>query len=118
MNSSINVHVECLPVKTFAFQIQEWKRGVFQRYFPDRDFTFVPMHVREKDFRREWAARILQADSPQIFVWGLKVPKGLRAFAEEHGIPVVVIEDGFIRSVEANASRTPPLSLALDAGTA
>ena len=105
-------------VKTFAFQIQEWKRGVFQRYFPDRDFTFVPMHVREKDFRREWAARILQAASPQIFVWGLKVPKGLRAFAEEHGIPVVVIEDGFIRSVEANASRTPPLSLALDAGTA
>lgn len=76
------------------------------------------MHVREKEFQKVWATRILQADNPQIFVWSLGVPEGLRTFAAEHGIPVFFIEDGFIRSVEANASRTPPLSLALDAGTA
>lgn len=105
-------------VPTFAFHIHGWKQPAFRRYFPQRDFTFVPMYAREKDFDTIWAPRILGADRPQIFVWSLRAPEGLRAFALKHDIPVYYIEDGFIRSVEANASRTPPLSLALDTGTA
>lgn len=105
-------------IATFAFHINRWKQPVFERYFPDRAFTFVPMHVREKEFQEEWAPRILRADRPQIFVWSLRAPDGLHGFAQAHDIPVFYIEDGFIRSVEANASRTPPLSLALDTGTA
>jgi capsule polysaccharide export protein KpsC/LpsZ len=105
-------------IPTFAFHIHGWKQAIFQRYFPDRSFTFVPLYARQNEFQKKWAARILQADNPQIFVWSLQAPDGLRAFAEQHGIPVFFIEDGFIRSVRANASRTPPLSLALDAGTA
>ncbi len=106
------------PVVTFAFHIHGWKQAVFQRYFPDCDFVFVPMYARENEFAEEWADRILAADKPQIFVWSLRAPDGLRSFAAQNSIPVYFIEDGFIRSVEANASRTPPLSLAFDQGTA
>lgn len=105
-------------IPTFAFHIHGWKQAAFQRYFPERAFTFVPMYARENEFEEEWVARILKVENPQIFVWSLKAPDGLRAFASQHDIPIFFIEDGFIRSVEANASRTPPLSLALDRGTA
>ena len=104
-------------ITTYAFHIHGWKQEIFRRYFPDRAFVFVPLYGRESDFE-EWAARILREDNPQIFVWSLRAPKKLKSFALEHGIPVFYIEDGFIRSVVANASRTPPLSLALDQGTA
>jgi capsule polysaccharide export protein KpsC/LpsZ len=109
-----------LPIKkitTYAFHIHEWKQDIFRRYFPDRSFIFVPMYVSEPDFE-DWAARILLEDNPQIFVWSLRTPQKLKPFAAEHGIPVFFIEDGFIRSVVATASYTPPLSLALDQRTA
>lgn len=108
------------PVKmitTYAFHIHGWKKEIFRRYFPDRTFVFVPMYAREADFE-DWAVRILREENPQIFVWSLRAPKKLKSFAAQHQIPVFYIEDGFIRSVVANASRTPPLSLALDQGTA
>ncbi len=104
-------------IKTYAFHIHGWKQDIFRRYFPDREFVFVPMYARESDFDG-WAARILREDNPQIFVWSLRAPKKLKSFASQHGIPVFYVEDGFIRSVVASASRTPPLSLALDQGTA
>lgn len=104
-------------ITTYAFHIHGWKQELFKRYFPDRAFVFVPMYARESDFEG-WAARILREAGPQIFVWSLRAPKRLKSFALEHDIPVFYIEDGFIRSVVANASRTPPLSLALDQGTA
>ena len=103
---------------TFAFHIHGWKQAVFERYFPECAFTFVPMYARELDFEQQWAGRILKEDRPQIFVWSLRAPVGVREFAARHAIPIFFIEDGFIRSVEANASRTPPLSLALDSATA
>lgn len=105
-------------IVTFAFHIPGWKQSIFKRYFPERSFIFVPMYTRGREFLQTWSARIVREKNPEIFVWSLEVPDGLRAFAARHGIPVTFIEDGFIRSVEANASRTPPLSLALDRGTA
>lgn len=103
-------------ITTYAFHIHGWKQDIFRRYFPDRAFVFVPMYARESDFDG-WAARILREDNPQIFVWSLRAPKKLKSFAAQHNIPVFYVEDGFIRSVVASASRTPPLSLALDQGT-
>ena len=105
-------------IVTFAFHIPGWKQPIFKRYFPERSFIFVPMYIRGREFKQTWSARILREENPEIFVWSLEVPEGLPAFAARQGIPVTFIEDGFIRSVQANASRTPPLSLALDQGTA
>ncbi|WP_245292860.1 capsular polysaccharide biosynthesis protein [Pararhizobium arenae] len=101
---------------TFAFHFQGWKRPIFERYFPDRKFTFVPMYVSEHAFRKIWMPLIRAEETPEIFVWNLGLPEGLRAFARENGIPLFLVEDGFLRSLEPNATRTPPLSLTLDSG--
>ncbi len=102
------------PVPTFAVQIIGWKRESFDRYFPDRHFRFLPMNVGEREFERVWKPRILAEKDAEILAWGPELPIAVEALAKERNIPVIFIEDGFLRSVRPSASRTPPFSLALD----
>lgn len=102
---------------TFAFHFHGWKRPILERYFPDRQFRYVPLYISAEAFRDEWVPRILAEHQPEIFVWSLRAPEGLREFADRHGIRLFFMEDGFVRSLAPSASRTPPLSLALDSGT-
>ena len=102
------------PVPTFAVQIAEWKREPFGRYFPDRHFHFLPMNLGEREFERVWKPRILAEQDPEFLAWGPDLPQPLDALAKARNIPVTFIEDGFLRSARPSASRTPPLSLALD----
>ncbi|HEX6828066.1 MAG TPA: capsular polysaccharide biosynthesis protein, partial [Burkholderiales bacterium] len=47
--------------------------------------------------------------------WGLKpTTKRARAFAAEHDLPYVAIEDGFLRSLGLGVQRDPPLSVVFD----
>ncbi|TCL95985.1 capsular polysaccharide biosynthesis protein [Rhizobium sp. PP-WC-2G-219] len=107
-----------LPVLTYAFHMQAWKREVLRRYFPDRSFVFVPFFLSETQLRKDWLDRIDLTASPEIFVWSLNLPETVRAFAHLNAIPVHVVEDGFIRSAVPHAGRTPPLSLIVDRQTA
>lgn len=102
---------------TFALHFHGWKRPILERYFPDRRFHYLPLYISDVVFHDEWAPRILAEQEPEIFVWSLLAPEGIREFAGRHGIPLVFMEDGFVRSLAPNASRTPPLSLAIDSGT-
>lgn len=102
---------------TFALHFHGWKRPILERCFPHRQFHYVPLYISAGTFRDEWAPRILAEHQPEIFVWSLRAPEGLREFANRHGIRLFFMEDGFVRSLVPNASRTPPLSLALDSGT-
>lgn len=74
------------------------------------------MYVSGKAFRSKWCPLILAQGKPEIFVWSQRAPDGLLAFARENAIPLYFVEDGFVRSAEPSASRTPPLSLTLDSG--
>jgi capsular polysaccharide export protein len=49
-----------------------------------------------------------------IAVWAAREPADLAAAAAEAGIPVVRIEDGFVRSVGLGANFTPAASIVLD----
>lgn len=49
-----------------------------------------------------------------MVVWGYKHPDFLPAFCERHGIPLIRVEDGFLRSVSLGRQGAPPLSLCLD----
>lgn len=102
------------PVTTFAVQIVEWKREPFERYFPNRRFHFLPMNVGVREFERVWRPRILAEKDAEFLAWGPELPGPLEALARARNIPVTFIEDGFLRSTRPSASRTPPLSLALD----
>ncbi|KSV81153.1 surface saccharide synthesis protein [Sinorhizobium fredii USDA 205] len=104
-------------ISTFTFHITEWKRAFLERSFPERRFHFLPKKLSRRDVERTWKPRIL-ADGPcELFVWGPALPPALAEIATVRNIPVWFVEDGFLRSVRPSASRTPPLSLALDSRT-
>lgn len=99
---------------TFAFHMQQWKRRVFNRFFPSRRFTYLPIRVSDEDFLRVWVPRIKAAKGAEIFVWGQNYPNSLVDFVAASGTPCYFIEDGFLRSNQPNAARIPPLSLCFD----
>lgn len=106
--------IDAERIPTFAFHINGWKRAVFKSFFPERRFTYLPLHVPDAVFEEKWMPRIAETPGAEIFVWSQNVPKALDSFVREKAIPCHFIEDGFLRSNRPNAARTPPLSLALD----
>lgn len=104
-------------VTTFAVHVTEWKRSFLERYFPDRRFHFLPKDVSEREIERLWEPRILAGRASEFLVWGPELPAALASIARERDIPVIFLEDGFLRSHRPSASRTAPLSLALDRRT-
>lgn len=60
------------------------------------------------------APSILARPGSKMYVWGYKAPAFVEAFCKEWSIPLIRIEDGFIRSVALGATRVPPLSLCFD----
>jgi capsular polysaccharide export protein len=57
---------------------------------------------------------ILAHPGSKVYVWGYKAPPFVDDFCRRHFIPLIRIEDGFIRSVKLGAKRIPPLSLCFD----
>jgi len=51
-----------------------------------------------------------------VAVWASRIPAGLPEAASKHGIPLIRVEDGFVRSVGLGADFLPPASLVFDAG--
>ena len=90
-----------------------WKRR--------RIADFVRSSAGVPVFRRDTAAALAAArDSPTgapraIAGWASRLPKGLATEAARHGIPLIRVEDGFIRSVGLGSDFLPPASLVFDA---
>lgn len=101
-------------IPTFALHMNGWKRTVFQSFFPERRFVYLPLNVTAEAFERKWMARIAATRGAEVFIWGHNLPANLETFVRDRGIPCFFIEDGFLRSNRPNAARTPPLSLSLD----
>ena len=51
-----------------------------------------------------------------IAVWASRIPAGLPELAARDGVPVIRVEDGFVRSVGLGADFLPPASLVFDRG--
>lgn len=98
----------------FAFHFRRWKQAILEAYFPQARFTYPPLYLSDRDFIRDWAAAIRASAKPILLVWGENAPAAATAFARENSIPLYFVEDGFIRSLAANASHSPPFSLTLD----
>ncbi|WEZ85826.1 hypothetical protein P6U16_22700 (plasmid) [Rhizobium sp. 32-5/1] len=60
------------------------------------------------------APSILARKGSKVYVWGYKAPYFVEDFCRRQSIPLIRIEDGFIRSVKLGATLTPPLSLCFD----
>ena len=60
------------------------------------------------------AIRAAQASNASLFAWATRLTDEQRAVCQSHGIPIVNVEDGFVRSVGLGAAFTPAASLIMD----
>jgi capsular polysaccharide export protein len=69
-------------------------------------------------FRRSAAAavRAAEARGGAVAFWASKPPPGLPSLAEAAGVPLVRLEDGFIRSLGLGVECVPPASITVDFG--
>jgi capsular polysaccharide export protein len=68
-------------------------------------------------FRRTTKAALRRARVKRegaIAVWASRAPPGLARAAERHGVPLIRVEDGFVRSVGLGSDFLPAASLVLD----
>ncbi|MDQ0319894.1 capsular polysaccharide export protein [Pararhizobium capsulatum DSM 1112] len=89
--------------------------------------TFLPVWLPERrivqrdrsrftalEFQTRWAPLLRRSEGAQVYVWGYKHPPFLQQFCEKNHIPLIRVEDGFLRSVNLGSTNVPPLSLCFD----
>ena len=74
----------------------------------------VPPHRRRARCAAR-AGRIAAGSEPRAIAgWASRLPAGLAEAAARHGVPLIRVEDGFIRSVGLGSDFLPPASLVFD----
>jgi len=95
-------------VKHYCFGFSAWKRDYVRHFLksPDGSVVFCRSveHARRAGVDRE----------SRLVVWGSRKPEHLDALAAELGVPIVTMEDGFIRSVGLGSDFAAPFSLVTD----
>lgn len=98
----------------FVFGLSPWKDFI-RSWLPEERIYLQKRSVSWLEFHAVWAPIIAMSKHPKIYVWGYKHPAFIDRFSRLSRIPLIRIEDGFIRSVALGASKAPPLSLCFDA---
>mgnify|MGYP001330031758 CR=1 FL=1 len=90
----------------FGFSL--WKQNYARRYLysPQGEVHFLR--------RLSVIKKIPIDDRTRIVTWGLRGENELLHFAADRGIPVLRMEDGFLRSIGLGSDLTAPASLVLD----
>lgn len=84
-----------------------WKQAII------RPFFYVPQcHLHFVRSLKSLKKRPLE-DNAKLLIWG-NGKKELREFAQQKKIPILRMEDGFVRSVGLGANLVAPLSLVID----
>ncbi len=88
--------------------IRLWKRGFFKRFLSAERST--PRFIKADDE----AVKMAQAKNGRVLVWANKVNPDLVNKCEKNKVPLIRVEDGFLRSVGLGAQLVAPVSLAFD----
>lgn len=98
----------------FVFGFSPWKEHL-ATWLPERRVYRAERSLGKVEFYLRWAPRMLWSLDSRVYVWGYKQPDFLEQFCQKYGIPLVRVEDGFLRSVALGSTNAPPLSLCFDA---
>lgn len=100
------------PIKTLVFGFSPWK-SFLKDWFPNRHLIYLSRDPNPAELKS--AVEKMKNDTNiEIFCWGIKIDPKIASAAKRFGNKVNYIEDGFIRSVNLGATKTPPMSLTLD----
>jgi capsular polysaccharide export protein len=89
-----------------------WKRRRIAEFL--RSSAGVPVFRRTAAGALAAARRESEAPPRAIAGWASRLPEGLAEAAARQGVPLIRVEDGFIRSVGLGSDFLPPASLVLD----
>jgi capsular polysaccharide export protein len=103
-----------LQPRSYVIGLRPWKRFIVY-WLPGETVVRKSRMINRLHFFGLIAPSILARPGSKVYVWGYKAPQFIEAFCESRAIPLIRIEDGFIRSVALGANRVPPLSLCFDA---
>src|SRR5207244_13376310 len=93
--------------------ISFWKRQRVADFL--RSTAGTPVFRRSAAAAVAAARRASVAEPRAIAVWASRIPPGLPELAAREGVPLIRVEDGFVRSVGLGADFLPPASLVFDA---
>lgn len=99
------------PLAVF-WDFNPWKRNFVSRYFPQYRAAFVSRGRPWRTVRT--MLEQLDLAGARFVLWGAVEREDVIAYASAKGIPVVRVEDGFIRSSDLGGRHTTALSLAID----
>ncbi len=99
--------------RSYVLGMSTWKDFI-SYWLPNEDIVRRDKGLTRLDFYTSIAPWILARPGSKIYVWGYKVPDYVKSFTEKWKIPLVRVEDGFLRSVALGATKAPPLSLCFD----
>src|SRR5690606_401092 len=97
----------------FLIGFSPWKNFI-DIWLHDKKVHRMGVSPTKRPFRAKWKPWMLWDKRSEVYVWGYKQPDFIEEFCRKNEIPVVRVEDGFIRSVNLGAMRAPPLSLCFD----
>ncbi len=93
--------------RVYAFGFSFWKHAMVRPFFGEATQVRFMRSVRQ-------ARRAGISPHDRIAVWGLRDPARLQELADELQVPIVRVEDGFLRSVGLGSDFVPPMSLVFD----
>ena len=102
-----------LPARSFVIGLRPWKKFIVY-WLPDENVVRISRWITSWRFHAFIAPSILARKRSKVYVWGYKAPIFVEDFCRRQSVPLIRIEDGFIRSVKLGATLTPPLSLCFD----
>jgi capsular polysaccharide export protein len=94
--------------RAICYRITRWKRGTVDRMLDGP--AGPPLHVADPDK----AVALAQRHRGQVVAWSSRDTSRLEEACRRAAIPLVRVEDGFIRSAGLGASFVRPLSLVFD----
>jgi capsular polysaccharide export protein len=92
----------------YFFGFSHWKRGYMKPFFPEFEMIHFCSTLEEA------LKRGLSPECGTVAIWGKKPFDAVVSYAERHNIPLLRVEDGFIRSVGLGSDLTRPYSLVVD----
>ncbi|MAR06593.1 MAG: beta-3-deoxy-D-manno-oct-2-ulosonic acid transferase [Cyanobium sp. NAT70] len=90
------------PARLEVFGFTPWKQQHLKRFLAGSELRF------------RWPWQRPRRDCDAVVVWGRRISSRLNALVRHRGLPVLRVEDGFLRSVGLGADLIAPISWVVD----
>lgn len=93
-----------------AINIAPWKRELFNNLYANSNIVYVPLKADLYSYKKY----INNSKKVEILIWGYKECINVEQFAKDYKVPIVRVEDGFLRSLGLGIDKVLPMSLCFD----